>query len=199
MDHSFHGAVRIHWAPGAMDTVCLLACHERARRPSAGARFASRWSVAVASRQSLAAIAQHNDEVELVGVCDTSGSALSAAVEGKGRPSRLDSLRRLALPTARPLPQRMRGRAPSARAGVHVVTEKPMPRAGRRLDMVPTGGVRLFVVKQNRQRRCSCLRAMVQRRSGVCSWRSTCSGRVRRVTTTALPGAAPGSSTVAHS
>jgi UDP-N-acetyl-2-amino-2-deoxyglucuronate dehydrogenase len=108
-----------------------------------------------------AAIAQHRSEVELGGVCDVDASALKAAADKtKARPfSSLDELLQagiadcvvLATPSGLHAAQTIA----CARAGVHVVTEKPMAtRWQDGLDMVRAcdeAGVRLFVVKQNRR------------------------------------------------
>ncbi|MFI4932415.1 MAG: Gfo/Idh/MocA family protein [Burkholderiales bacterium] len=125
-----------------------------------------------------AAIAQHRDEVELVGVCDTSGSALSAAAE-KTRAKPFSSLASLlqagiadCVALATPSGLHAAQTIECARAGVHVVTEKPMAtRWQDGLDMVRAcdeAGVRLFVVKQNRRNATLQLlkQAMVQRRFG---------------------------------
>ena len=108
-----------------------------------------------------AAIAQHRTEVELVAVSDVNPSALSAAAaKTRAKPfSSLTSLLQadiadcvvLATPSGLHAVQAIE----CARAGVHVVTEKPMAtRWQDGLDMVRAcdqAGVRLFVVKQNRR------------------------------------------------
>src|SRR5687767_9159682 len=79
-----------------------------------------------------AAIAQHRDDLELVGVCDVEPRALAAAAE-RTRAKPFDHLGAmlqagvadcvvLATPSGLHAPQTIE----CARAGVHVITEKPM-------------------------------------------------------------------------
>jgi UDP-N-acetyl-2-amino-2-deoxyglucuronate dehydrogenase len=108
-----------------------------------------------------AAIEQHRSEIELVAVCDVEPSVLAAAAtRTRARPfadlaamlaaGGIDCLV-LSTPSGLHAAQTIEG----ARAGVHVVTEKPMAtRWQDGLAMVRAcddAGVRLFVVKQNRR------------------------------------------------
>jgi UDP-N-acetyl-2-amino-2-deoxyglucuronate dehydrogenase len=108
-----------------------------------------------------AAIEQHRGEVELIAVSDVEPSVLAAAAKRtKAKPfvdlsamlaaGGIDCLV-LATPSGLHAAQTIEG----ARAGVHVVTEKPMAtRWQDGLAMVRAcddAGVRLFVVKQNRR------------------------------------------------
>jgi UDP-N-acetyl-2-amino-2-deoxyglucuronate dehydrogenase len=108
-----------------------------------------------------AAIARHRDDLELVGVCDVEPSALAAAAE-RTHAKPFDHLGAmlqagvadcvvLATPSGLHAAQTIE----CARAGVHVVTEKPMAtRWEDGLAMVRAcdeAAVRLFVVKQNRR------------------------------------------------
>jgi UDP-N-acetyl-2-amino-2-deoxyglucuronate dehydrogenase len=111
----------------------------------------------------MAAIEQHADRAELVAVCDTSPTQLAAAVQRTGAKGYGDLTALLAdsapdcvvISTPSGLhPQQV---IEVARAGRHVMTEKPMAtRWQDGLDMVRAcdeAGVRLFVVKQNRRNR----------------------------------------------
>lgn len=112
------------------------------------------------SGNHLAAIRDHSENLELVAVCDTNQARLQAAAEASGVRgfASLDELLAegnvdvVALCTPSGLHPAQAVTA--ARAGCHVVTEKPM--ATRWVDglrMVrecDEAGVRLFVVKQNR-------------------------------------------------
>lgn len=107
------------------------------------------------------AIAAHQDEAELVAVCDTDPARLEAAVARTGAPgfASLDTLLAgcdadgliLATPSGLHAGQAMA----AAAAGRHVVTEKPMAtrwRDGKRMvQACDEAGVHLFVVKQNRR------------------------------------------------
>jgi UDP-N-acetyl-2-amino-2-deoxyglucuronate dehydrogenase len=112
------------------------------------------------ARKHLEAIAHHADAIELAAVCDTDRGVLEAVsgdfgVRGfadLGEMLRESSADVVALCTPT-------GLHPSqtiacAKAGRHVVTEKPMAtrwRDGKRMvEACDKGGVRLFVVKQNR-------------------------------------------------
>ena len=109
------------------------------------------------------AIARHADHAELVGVCDTDRDALQAASERTGaagfegydamlRESAADCIV-LATPSGLHPAQAIE----AARAGLHVMTEKPMAtRWADGLAMVKAcdeAGAHLFVVKQNRRNR----------------------------------------------
>jgi UDP-N-acetyl-2-amino-2-deoxyglucuronate dehydrogenase len=108
-----------------------------------------------------AAIEQHRSEVELVAVCDSDPHALAAAAKrSRARPHAelaamlaaggIDCVA-LATPSGLHAAQTIE----CARAGVHVITEKPMAtRWQDGLNMVRAcdeAAVRLFVVKQNRR------------------------------------------------
>jgi UDP-N-acetyl-2-amino-2-deoxyglucuronate dehydrogenase len=106
-------------------------------------------------------IRQHADQLDLVGVCDTNPKALAKACENTGAPG-FDDLRKLLAQTDSDLivlctPS---GLHPSqtlrcAKDGRHVMTEKPMAthwQDGKKMvEACDQAGVRLFVVKQNRQ------------------------------------------------
>jgi UDP-N-acetyl-2-amino-2-deoxyglucuronate dehydrogenase len=107
-----------------------------------------------------AALRQHGDRVELVGVCDIDPGALDSAVRltgAAGFASLPDLLAgtdpdivALTTPSGLHAEQAMR----VAAAGRHVMTEKPMATRwedGKRMvQACDAAGVRLFVVKQNR-------------------------------------------------
>jgi UDP-N-acetyl-2-amino-2-deoxyglucuronate dehydrogenase len=113
------------------------------------------------SKNHFDALAKHSANVELVGVCDTDAAALRAATERTGARgfSKLDALLSdcdadvvvLATPSGLHPCQTIA----AARAGRHVMTEKPMAtRWSDGKSMVQAcdeAGVRLFVVKQNRR------------------------------------------------
>lgn len=108
----------------------------------------------------LHAIAEYADDLELVAVCDTESAAMDRDDIPEQTP-RYDDLQKM-LSEAKP--ELVAVCTPSgvhpgntvacAKAGVHVMTEKPMATHWRDgLDMVEAcreAGVRLFVVKQNR-------------------------------------------------
>lgn len=107
------------------------------------------------------AIAQHAGHAELVAVCDTDPAALARARDTTGAPG-FRSLTELlagssadAVILATPSGLHAAQAIEAARAGRHVVTEKPMAtRWSDGLAMVQAcdqAGVRLFVVKQNRR------------------------------------------------
>lgn len=113
------------------------------------------------SKQHVDAIAANHPHAELVAVCDTDGMALASIVPGMPV-ARFDSLDALLatrdaidlVVLATPSGLHPRQAIQVARAGLHVMTEKPM---GTRMDearaMVAAcdaAGVKLFVVKQNR-------------------------------------------------
>ena len=109
------------------------------------------------------AIAKHGDRCELVDVCDTDPKALAAAVSRTGGAGHADFEALLAnsqadcVILATPSGLHPAQTIASARAGFHVMTEKPMAtRWTDGLGMVRAcdeAGVRLFVVKQNRRNR----------------------------------------------
>lgn len=113
------------------------------------------------SKNHIEAIECHTDRVELVAVCDTDAEALAKAVSRTGAQgfnsleallanSRIDCAV-LATPSGLHPEQAIR----IAKAGVNVMTEKPMAtRWSDGVAMVKAcdeSGVRLFVVKQNRR------------------------------------------------
>ena len=112
------------------------------------------------SGKHLEAIAVHADDLELVGACDTSEAALASAALPEGTPT-YDHLETMLEETS---PDIVTICTPSglhpdhaircAKAGVHVMSEKPMATHWQDgLDMVKAcddAGVRMFVVKQNR-------------------------------------------------
>jgi UDP-N-acetyl-2-amino-2-deoxyglucuronate dehydrogenase len=107
------------------------------------------------------ALAEHAKHAEVVAVCDIDPKALAAAVESTGAKgfAELDDLLAsgladvvvLATPSGLHAEQGIR----SAKAGLHVVTEKPMATRwadGKALvHACDEAGARLFVVKQNRR------------------------------------------------
>ena len=106
------------------------------------------------------AIAEHNNNLELVGVCDTDTNALKKAIESTKAQgyTNLDEMLTnsdadvvvLCTPSGLHAEQTIK----AANKGFHVITEKPMAtRWSDGLNMVKAcdgAGVRLFVVKQNR-------------------------------------------------
>jgi len=113
------------------------------------------------SKNHFAAIAQHADRAELVGVCDIDPQALEAAVKATGAKGyeRLDDMISdcdpdivvLCTPSGLHPEQAIQ----VAAAGKHVMTEKPMATRWkdglRMVNACDAAGVRLFVVKQNRR------------------------------------------------
>ena len=109
------------------------------------------------------AIGRHSERCELVDVCDTDPAALAAAVTKTGACGHADLDAMLAESKAdciiltTPSGMHPAQAIQSARAGFHVMTEKPMAtRWHDGLAMVRAcdeAGVRLFVVKQNRRNR----------------------------------------------
>ena len=108
-----------------------------------------------------AAMEGHSDHIELVDVCDINLTALKAAVErtgAKGHSQLTDMLKSttadlVVLTTPSGLhPQQA---VDAAKAGKHVMTEKPMATRWqdglRMVKACDDAGVRLFVVKQNRR------------------------------------------------
>lgn len=112
------------------------------------------------SANHIEALRQHAAQAQLVSVCDVQPEALAAAVAKTGAAgfASLDALLAaggvdivvLATPSGLHPRQAMQ----AARAGVHVLTEKPMAtKWDEGMDMVRVcreAGVKLFVVKQNR-------------------------------------------------
>lgn len=125
-----------------------------------------------------AAIENHRDHLELVGVCDIDSIALKQAVDRTGATgySSLSKLLEscdadlvvLTTPSGLHAEQAIK----LARAGKHVMTEKPMATRWhdglRMVKACDDAGVRLFVVKQNRRNATLQLlkRAVEQRRFG---------------------------------
>lgn len=113
------------------------------------------------AQNHISAIEKHSERCELVDVCDSDPKALKAAVERtgiNGNPDYADMLSNttadciiLATPSGLHSSQAIM----SAKAGKHVMTEKPMAtRWADGLAMVKAcdeAGVNLFVVKQNRR------------------------------------------------
>ena len=128
------------------------------------------------------AIGKHSKDVELAAVCDNDRLALERAVASTGAKGFLDlsdllanraaDLVALCTPSGLHPPQAIE----AARAGRHVMTEKPMAtrwRTGSRwLEACDRAGVRLFVVKQNRRNATLQLlkRAIAGGASGASSW-----------------------------
>ena len=113
------------------------------------------------------AISQHADDVELVAACDPDPAALAAMVARSGAAGFASFARMLAsaaslggidcVVLATPSGLHPQQAIDAAKAGLHVMTEKPMAtRWADGLAMVKAcdeAGVRLFVVKQNRRNR----------------------------------------------
>ena len=112
------------------------------------------------ARTHLTALAEHRDAAEWVAVCDNRPEALAAAVKATGAPgfTSLDALLAGSQPDlvvlATPSGLHPRQAIACARAGRHVLSEKPMATKWQEgMDMVEAcrnAGVKLFVVKQNR-------------------------------------------------
>jgi UDP-N-acetyl-2-amino-2-deoxyglucuronate dehydrogenase len=130
------------------------------------------------AKSHFGAIAQHNDNIELVGVCDTNPARLLEAMEATESPG-FTSLADLLETTdadvavlATPSGLHSEQAIEIARSGRHVITEKPMATRwedGKRMvQACDAAGVRLFVVKQNRRNATLQLlkRAMEKRRFG---------------------------------
>src|SRR5437868_1998306 len=107
------------------------------------------------------AIAAHEGQIELVGVCDIDRSALKAAVARTGAEAYPNLTALLAsseadiVTIATPSGLHPDQAVQIAAAGRHVMTEKPMATrwddAKRMVHACDVAGVRLFVVKQNRR------------------------------------------------
>jgi UDP-N-acetyl-2-amino-2-deoxyglucuronate dehydrogenase len=112
------------------------------------------------AKTHLAALAQHRGAAEWVAVCDNRPEPLQAAMQATGAPgfASLQALLAGSEPDlvvlATPSGLHPRQAAEVARAGRHVMTEKPMATKWQEgMDMVQAcrdAGVKLFVVKQNR-------------------------------------------------
>jgi UDP-N-acetyl-2-amino-2-deoxyglucuronate dehydrogenase len=130
------------------------------------------------SSNHLAAIKLHHERVDLVDICDTNSEAVHRAAETSGaKPyesfeAMLAQTNADAVILATPSGLHPAQTIQAARAGKHVITEKPMAtRWQDGLDMVRAcddAGVRLFVVKQNRRNATLQLlkRAVTQKRFG---------------------------------
>jgi UDP-N-acetyl-2-amino-2-deoxyglucuronate dehydrogenase len=113
------------------------------------------------SGKHLEAFAKHSQDLKLAAVCDVDARALAAAEKATGAPgfnSLTDMLERTevdAVVLATPSGLHPAQTIAAARAGRHVITEKPMAtRWSDGIAMVKAcdeAGVRLFVVKQNRR------------------------------------------------
>jgi UDP-N-acetyl-2-amino-2-deoxyglucuronate dehydrogenase len=115
------------------------------------------------SRSHFDSLAHHREKAELVAVCDTDPSALEAAVsQTQTRARGFESMAALlegsdADVVVLATPSGLHGAQAiqAAEAGRHVITEKPMATRwedGKRMvQACDRAGVRLFVVKQNRQ------------------------------------------------
>jgi UDP-N-acetyl-2-amino-2-deoxyglucuronate dehydrogenase len=113
------------------------------------------------AQNHFAAIKHHSDRAELVGVCDIDPAALAAAVETTGAKPYATLREMLASCDAdayiltTPSGLHSSEAIEIARAGRHVVTEKPMATRwedGKKMvSACDDAGVRLFVVKQNRR------------------------------------------------
>lgn len=115
------------------------------------------------SKNHFDALAAHSANAELVGVCDTDPDRLRTAADKYGVPG-YDSLPELlsdsiadVLVLSTPSGLHPRQAIEAAKAGHHVITEKPMATRwedGKRMvDTFDRAGLRLFVVKQNRRNR----------------------------------------------
>jgi len=130
------------------------------------------------SKNHFSSIGAHANDLELVGVCDTDGERLEAAVSKHGAPGYKTLAELLAesepdvVVLSTPSGLHARQAIEAAKAGCHVITEKPMAtrwKDGRDMvDVFDRAGLRLFVVKQNRKNRTLQLlkRAVEKRRFG---------------------------------
>lgn len=113
------------------------------------------------SKNHVGALRQHQDRAELVGVCDIDQHALAEAASETGAEAYASLDQMLArcdadaFVIATPSGLHPEQAIQIARAGRHVVTEKPMATRwddGKRMVVAAdAAGVRLFVVKQNRR------------------------------------------------
>ena len=107
------------------------------------------------------AIAKHKESIELVAVCDKDPEALAQAVErtgAKGYPCLFDLLQESGADVVilcTPSGVHSAEAIAAAKAGKHVITEKPMATRWRdakaMVEACDEAGVKLFVVKQNRR------------------------------------------------
>src|SRR5215467_6542310 len=130
------------------------------------------------SKNHFSSIKAHAADIELVGVCDTDPKRLEEAAWAHGSPGYGTLADLLAgseadvVVLATPSGLHARQAIEAAKAGCHVITEKPMAtrwRDGREMvDVFDRAGLRLFVVKQNRKNRTLQLlkRAVEKRRFG---------------------------------
>jgi len=130
------------------------------------------------AQNHIAAIEKHEDSLELVAVCDTDAQARENAAKRTGAAAYaslhqlLDESRADAVVLCTPSGIHPKQAIEAAKAGRHVITEKPMATrwadAKRMVDACDEAEVRLFVVKQNRRNATLQLlkRAMDQERFG---------------------------------
>jgi len=149
------------------------------------------------------------DGLELTAVCDSDTERARSVGEAAGVPSftsfdemlREASCDAVAICTPSGL-HPAQGIA-AARAGKHVISEKPMAislsEADELVAACDAAEVHLFVVKQNRQSSCCGARWTRAGLAASTSRTPPCAGRGRRSTTTRRRGAAPGSSTAVRS
>lgn len=113
------------------------------------------------SKNHFQSVLAHENDIRLVGVCDTNPERLEAAATSHGVPG-YGTLTELLAGTepdivilGTPSGLHARQAIEAAHAGCHVVTEKPMATRwedGRRMvEVFDRAGLRLFVVKQNRR------------------------------------------------
>lgn len=113
------------------------------------------------AQKHLDALDQHQDNLDLVAVCDNQPQALAAAVERTGVAGYADYAELLqesdadAVILCTPSGLHPRQAVMAAEAGKHVITEKPMATrwadAKAMVEACDRANVRLFVVKQNRR------------------------------------------------
>jgi len=113
------------------------------------------------SKSHFASIKAHAGDIELVGVCDTNPKRLEEAAWAHGAPGYKTLTELLGgseadvVVLATPSGLHSRQAIEAAKAGCHVITEKPLAtrwRDGREMvDVFDRAGLRLFVVKQNRK------------------------------------------------
>jgi UDP-N-acetyl-2-amino-2-deoxyglucuronate dehydrogenase len=113
------------------------------------------------SKSHFASIKAHAGDIELVGVCDTNPKRLEEAAWANGAPGYKTLTELLGgseadvVVLATPSGLHSRQAIEAAKAGCHVITEKPLAtrwRDGREMvDVFDRAGLRLFVVKQNRK------------------------------------------------
>jgi len=115
------------------------------------------------SKNHFGSISAHVHDLDLVGVCDTDPERLDTAVSRHGVPGYKTLTELLAesepdvVVLSTPSGLHARQAIEAAKAGSHVITEKPMAtrwKDGREMvDVFDRAGLRLFVVKQNRKNR----------------------------------------------